>query len=180
MLPKFRHLFQEIRPDACTCRQFIDSLSPRAKFKIFDIECKRRLEWWWWPVERKKISTRIKSYRRLELCCSFFSRISHFLERILMEHIDIKRSLDSKLQIYFVCFIRISTRKCYIVEKPEQHNSKPPASEATFPFQLISFVIAAADCDYAICSLIDWIPFFSILFFSLDKKTGYDTRATVL
>ena len=33
--------------------------------------------------------------------------LSPFLELILMEHIDIKHSLESKLQIGFICFIRI-------------------------------------------------------------------------
>ena len=30
----------------------------------------------------------------------FFTKISHFLKRILMEHITVKNSLDSKLKIY--------------------------------------------------------------------------------
>ena len=34
------------------------------------------------------------------------STISHFLERILMEHIVILVSLDSKLQISFICSIK--------------------------------------------------------------------------
>ena len=33
----------------------------------------------------------------LEICCSRFSKISHFLEGILMEYIDKKNSLDSRL-----------------------------------------------------------------------------------
>ena len=45
----------------------------------------------------------------LEICS--FSKISHFLERILMEHIDMKNSLDSKLQVYSMCSIRIRSRK---------------------------------------------------------------------
>ena len=40
-----------------------------------------------------------------------FSKIYRFLERIPMEHIDIENSLDSKLQIYFTCSIRIRSRK---------------------------------------------------------------------
>ena len=35
----------------------------------------------------------------LELSCCGILKISRFLERILMEHIDMKHSLDSKLQI---------------------------------------------------------------------------------
>ena len=31
-----------------------------------------------------------QSTKGLEICCSVFSKITHFLERILMEHIDIK------------------------------------------------------------------------------------------
>ena len=52
-----------------------------------------------------------------------FSTISHFLERILMEHIDLKKSLDSKLQIYSICFTRIRSRSWDVVEKPRQHVS---------------------------------------------------------
>ena len=47
-----------------------------------------------------------------------FSKISHFLERILMEHIDMKNSLDSQLQIDSLCSIRIHSRSRDIVEKP--------------------------------------------------------------
>ena len=36
-----------------------------------------------------------------------------------------KNSLDSKLQIYFICSIRIRTRKQDIFEKPQQLNSSP-------------------------------------------------------
>ena len=39
------------------------------------------------------------------------SKITHFLEGILMEHIDIKISLDSKLQVYTICSVRIQSRK---------------------------------------------------------------------
>ena len=47
----------------------------------------------------------------LGLNCSGFSKIFHFLERVLTEHIELKNSLDSKLQIYFICSIRIFYRK---------------------------------------------------------------------
>ena len=42
-----------------------------------------------------------------------------------MEHIDIKNSLDSKLQVCCICFIRICSRKRGIFENPLQHNFKP-------------------------------------------------------
>ena len=38
------------------------------------------------------------------------SKISQLLERILMEHIDTKNKLDSKLQICYTCSIRIRSR----------------------------------------------------------------------
>ena len=41
---------------------------------------------------------------------SFLSKISHFLERILMEHIDKKNSLDSKQQVCRIYFIEIRSR----------------------------------------------------------------------
>ena len=59
----------------------------------------------------------------LEICS--FSKISHFLERILMEHIDMKNSLDSKLQIHPLCSIRIPFRKRVIFKKPLLHISSP-------------------------------------------------------
>ena len=46
--------------------------------------------------------------------CKFvvsISKISHFLDGILIEHIDTKSSVDSKLQIYSICSIRIRSRK---------------------------------------------------------------------
>ena len=39
-----------------------------------------------------------------------FLEISRFLERILTEHMELKYSLDSKLQIDFKCSIRIRSR----------------------------------------------------------------------
>ena len=47
----------------------------------------------------------------LKICCSDFSKITQFLDLILMELIDMKNSSDSKLQVYFTCSIRISSRK---------------------------------------------------------------------
>ena len=46
----------------------------------------------------------------LEICCSGSSKISHFLERIRMEHIDSKVSSDCKLQISSICSIRNRSR----------------------------------------------------------------------
>ena len=47
-----------------------------------------------------------------------FFGISRFLERILMEYIDIKDSLDSKLQIHSIYCIRILSRNRDMIEKP--------------------------------------------------------------
>ena len=49
-----------------------------------------------------------------------FSTISWFLEGILMQHVDMKLSLDSKLQIDFICSIGIRSRNRVIVAKPIQ------------------------------------------------------------
>ena len=49
-----------------------------------------------------------------------FSMISRFLERIPMEHIDMKSSLESKLRIGCICSIRILSRNWDIVKKPLQ------------------------------------------------------------
>ena len=49
-----------------------------------------------------------------------FSMISRFLEGILTEYKDMKCSLDSKLQIGYICSIRIRSRNWDIVEKPLQ------------------------------------------------------------
>jgi len=55
-----------------------------------------------------------------EISCSGFSRISQLLERVLMEHIDIKVRPDSKLQIGSICSIRIRSGSWDTVEKPLQ------------------------------------------------------------
>ena len=39
-----------------------------------------------------------------------FSQISRFLERILMEHIQMKNSLESQLQTDSICSIRIRSK----------------------------------------------------------------------
>ena len=54
----------------------------------------------------------------LELSCCVFSKISHFLEGILMEHIDMKNRLDSKLHVSSMFSIRIRSRKWDIFDKP--------------------------------------------------------------
>ena len=46
--------------------------------------------------------------------------ILRFLEGIIVEHIDMKSSLDSKLQIGYIRSIRICSRNEDIVEKPRQ------------------------------------------------------------
>ena len=59
----------------------------------------------------------------LEISCSVFLTISHFLEQILMEHIGMKNHLDSKLQIDSIFSIGIRSRNRDIVKKPSQHIS---------------------------------------------------------
>ena len=44
-----------------------------------------------------------------KICCSF-SKITHFQERILMEYIDKKNSLDSKLEVCSICSFRNRSR----------------------------------------------------------------------
>ena len=63
------------------------------------------------PVARLFCRGRLCFTGGLEICCSSFSKISPFLERILMENILIKNTLDSKLQVYFTYSIRIRSRK---------------------------------------------------------------------
>ena len=47
-----------------------------------------------------------------------FSKIFRFLERILMDHIEMKNSLESMLQIDLICSIGIRSRNKDIFEKP--------------------------------------------------------------
>ena len=47
-----------------------------------------------------------------------FWRISRALELIVLEHIDMENSLESKLQVYSICSIRLRSRKGDIAEKP--------------------------------------------------------------
>ena len=49
--------------------------------------------------------------------------ISRFLEVILTENIDTKSSLVSKLQIEYICSIRICSRNRDIIEKPQFFDS---------------------------------------------------------
>ena len=49
-----------------------------------------------------------------------FSKISPFLERVLMEHIDIEVSPESKLQISSIFSVKIRFGKLDIFEKPLQ------------------------------------------------------------
>ena len=44
------------------------------------------------------------------LTCNGLLKIFHFLERILIEHIGMKNSLESKLQSYSICSTRTSSR----------------------------------------------------------------------
>ena len=102
--------------------------------------------WFWMSVGWSPTATRVipdKSTRvrlstfgektlnkdELELCCSGFLNLTLFLERILIEHIDIKISLDSRPQIYFICSIRIRSRKWDTFEKLQQLNSNPSVIE---------------------------------------------------
>ena len=52
------------------------------------------------------------------LNCSGFSTISRLLETIRMEHIDKESSLDPKLQIGYICSVRIPSRNRDIIGKP--------------------------------------------------------------
>ena len=53
---------------------------------------------------------RTRPIQHLKSCVNSFLKKSRFLERILMEHIDTKDSLDSWLQIVCICSIRIRSR----------------------------------------------------------------------
>ena len=57
--------------------------------------------------------------RRLVLRDLHFSKISRFIERVLMEHIDQIRSRESKLLFESTCFIQVCSRKRDIHEKWE-------------------------------------------------------------
>ena len=72
------------------------------------------------------------------LSCCGFSKISRFLERILMEHIDKKNRSDSKLQSYPICFIRICSRKWDFFKKAAYFRSLCKKSQIS---NLLIFVI---------------------------------------
>ena len=60
---------------------------------------------------------------RLELSCCELWKISYFLERFRMEHIELNCSFDSKVFFLSLCSIRIRSRKWDIFKKPQQVNS---------------------------------------------------------
>ena len=54
---------------------------------------------------------------RFESCWSNFSKITHFLERISMEHIELICSFESELSLTRICSIRIPSGNQDIFEK---------------------------------------------------------------
>ena len=56
----------------------------------------------------------------LAIRSSGFSTISPFLEGILMEHIKLICSLESRLTFFSICSIRVPSRNRDIIEKPVQ------------------------------------------------------------
>ena len=66
----------------------------------------------------------------IERCITWgFLRITYFLEQILMEHVDMKGSLDSKLQIDSVCPIRIPSRNWDIFENGRKTYQSNPSCQ---------------------------------------------------
>ena len=63
-----------------------------------------------------------------EIFCCGFSKISQFLERILIEQIELICSLQSRLTFLSICSIRIRSRNRDIFKKPLQLNSSPYVS----------------------------------------------------
>ena len=57
-----------------------------------------------------KLKVKLDFSFRSELCCSGFSKITHFLGRILMEHIGLVCSLEPGLISISICSIRIHSR----------------------------------------------------------------------
>ena len=55
----------------------------------------------------------------------FFLTISQLLKRVLMEHIELMCSLNSKPQVYSICSIRVCSREKDIFEKPQLLYSNP-------------------------------------------------------
>ena len=62
------------------------------------------------------------SYHPKSLLLTYLSAISQFLDGVLTEHVELVYSLDSQLQIYFLCSIRFPSRNREIFEKPYQLN----------------------------------------------------------
>ena len=61
-------------------------------------------------IEPKPFDTAMWITGGFEISRSSFSRISYFLERILMEHIELNCSLDSELTFISICSIKIPSR----------------------------------------------------------------------
>ena len=60
-----------------------------------------------------------------EICCSGYSKVSYFIDWIIMEHIKKICSLESKLFFISICFIKIRPRKWDIIQKLLQHIFNP-------------------------------------------------------
>ena len=50
------------------------------------------------------------TFTRVGIMLQRFFKISHLLEQILMEYVDMKNSLDSRLQICSICSVKIRPR----------------------------------------------------------------------
>ena len=92
------------------------------QLRINVLELLLRCRWvrhlgWHHVLNGESIIFPIESFIGIPTKLHRFSMISRFLEGILMEHIDMKSTLDSKLQIDYICSIRIRTRNQDIVEK---------------------------------------------------------------
>ena len=66
---------------------------------------------------------RVLSTLELRICRSDLSTISRFLERFLIERIELVCSLECDLTFISICSVRIRSRKRDIFEKPLQHIS---------------------------------------------------------
>ena len=70
------------------------------------------------PKKRKSVLIQpTLTVSTIEVILFGFFRITYFLERILMKHIDMENSLDTKLQVYSICSIRICPIKLVILKK---------------------------------------------------------------
>ena len=75
--------------------------------------------------ENKDLSEMLQVILNLKIYCREiylrgFSKISNFQERVLMEHTDMKNSLESKLQTYSKCSKRTHSKNRDIIDKPLQ------------------------------------------------------------